>query len=142
MQMIRKAAFILLLILAAGYLSEGTAVSEKKGDSGGPITIREKAGLGMYLADSKGMTLYYFRNDSEGKSACTGECLKAWPVFYTDILIVPDELKLSDLGIITREDGKEQIIYKGLPLYYYHKDKKPGDTLGHKINDVWFVVNP
>ena len=30
-------------------------------------------------ADSKDMTLYTYDKDAPGKSACTGDCGKAWP---------------------------------------------------------------
>ena len=28
------------------------------------------------------------------------------------------------------------------PLYYWQNDQEPGDTTGHGVNDVWFVVPP
>ena len=35
-----------------------------------------------------------------------------------------------------------QTTFMGYPLYYYIKDKAPGDTTGQGVNSVWFVVNP
>ncbi|MEH7308131.1 hypothetical protein V7137_24025, partial [Neobacillus drentensis] len=37
--------------------------------------------IGKYLADSKGMALYYFTKDQPGKSNCSGKCLVNWPAF-------------------------------------------------------------
>ncbi|MFU1923579.1 hypothetical protein ACM6PT_41430, partial [Klebsiella pneumoniae] len=36
----------------------------------------EKDGV---LVDGKGMTLYTYDKDSEGQSACSGQCAKNWP---------------------------------------------------------------
>ena len=43
---------------------------------------------------------------------------------------------------ITRADGKKQTTYKGLPLYYFSKDVKPGDTTGQGFKDLWSVAKP
>ena len=32
--------------------------------------------------------------------------------------------------------------YNGMPLYYWVKDLKPGDTTGQNVGKVWFIVNP
>jgi len=34
-----------------------------------------------------------------------------------------------------------QTAYNGYPLYYFFKDTKAGDTNGHNVKDVWFVVD-
>jgi predicted lipoprotein with Yx(FWY)xxD motif len=41
-----------------------------------------------------------------------------------------------------REDGEKQTSYKGWPLYYFFKDKKPGDVSGEGVNSVWYVIYP
>ncbi len=46
------------------------------------------------------------------------------------------------LGITTRADGSVQLTYDGMPLYYWSKNQKPGDTLGQNLNKVWFLVAP
>ncbi|RJQ43480.1 MAG: hypothetical protein C4538_11925 [Nitrospiraceae bacterium] len=130
---------IFFIMVAPIFLSVEVKAADELSPS---VQVKTKTGVGKYLADSKGMTLYYFKKDSAGKSACTAKCLKTWPVFYAKELIAPSDITPSDMGMITREDGKEQVIFKGYPLYYYVKDKKPGDTSGHKTNNVWFVVNP
>jgi hypothetical protein len=57
-------------------------------------------------------------------------------------VVVPPPLNAADFSSITRSDGKEQTTFKGWPLYYYAKDRKPGDSLGEGENGMWFVVNP
>lgn len=106
------------------------------------VEIKSKEGVGTYLTDEKGMTLYLFKKDSMGKSACAGPCVEKWPLFSAEKVTVPKGVAAGDFGVITREDGRKQTTYKGLPLYYFFKDAKPGDTAGHGVNGVWFVVAP
>ena len=107
-----------------------------------PIKLAEKGGIGKYLADSKGMTLYVFRKDSPGKSACAGPCVVKWPLYYHETVAVPEGLQAGDFGTITREDGKKQTTYKGFPLYYFDGDKAPGDVMGHGVGNVWYAAGP
>ncbi|OQX09910.1 MAG: hypothetical protein BWK76_21530 [Desulfobulbaceae bacterium A2] len=106
------------------------------------VKIQSKDGLGKYLADHEGKTLYWFSKDSPGKSACAGPCVEKWPLFSADKVAAPPELKAEDFGSITREDGKKQTTFKGYPLYYWVNDKQPGDTSGQGVNNVWYVVDP
>jgi len=112
------------------------------GQSAATVDIKSKEGVGSYLADSKGMALYYYKMDSAGKSMCAGGCAERWPVFYADKVTVPAGLKAEDFGTITRDDGKKQTTYKGMPLYYFAGDKNPGDTNGQNVYNVWFVMAP
>jgi predicted lipoprotein with Yx(FWY)xxD motif len=106
------------------------------------VLLQNNATLNTYLADSKGMTLYYFAKDSVGKSTTTGTLLTNWPLFNPAGFIVPSTLSAVDFGTITRDDGAKVATYKGWPLYYYINDKFSGDTNGQGIGGVWFVVNP
>ncbi len=106
------------------------------------INISNKAGIGDYLVDSKGMTMYYFLRDNYFKSNATAAIVANWPVFYTASIVVPASLKASDFGFFTRDDGQKQTTYKGWPLYYYVKDQAPGDTTGQQFNSIWFVITP
>ncbi|WP_169306551.1 plastocyanin/azurin family copper-binding protein [Cohnella pontilimi] len=106
------------------------------------VTLGTHAELGNYLVDSKGLALYYFDKDPKGATVCFGDCLKNWPVFYTEKPVVPSGLKAEDFGEIVRPDGGKQTTYKGYPLYYWIKDTKRGDTTGQNVGKVWFVVNP
>lgn len=106
------------------------------------IKTMSKTGIGDYLVDGKGMTLYYFTKDQVGKSSANASVIANWPIFYVTSITVPSNLNASDFGAITRDDGKMQTTYKGWPLYYFVKDMASGDTLGQGVNNVWFVVNP
>jgi predicted lipoprotein with Yx(FWY)xxD motif len=106
------------------------------------VKIQEKEGLGTYLTDAEGKTLYWFKKDSSGQSACVGSCLEKWPVYYQETVAAQETLKAEDFGTITREDGAMQTTFRGYPLYYWAGDTQPGETNGQGVNDVWFVINP
>lgn len=126
---------IMLCIVMA--LTAGVALADHHA-----VTVAKKEGIGSFLADTKGMTLYWFKNDTKGVSACSGECVAKWPLYYRESVAAKDGLKAEDFGTITREDGQKQTTYKGMPLYYFIGDKATGDTNGNGVKDVWFVVNP
>ena len=114
---------------AAGTVYEVKAVQDPK--------------LGSYLTGEDGKTLYVFTKDSPGKSACTGQCATNWPPFTLD---TGETVKAGDgvtgtFSTITRDDGKNQVTYAGLPLYYFAKDTKAGDTTGQGVGGVWFVAS-
>jgi predicted lipoprotein with Yx(FWY)xxD motif len=111
------------------------------------VLIQNKTGIGGYLADTAGLTLYWTSRDTVGQSNITGTTLANWPVFYSTadsapLLVIPSALNTTDFGTITRPDGSKQTTYKGWPLYYYVQDKKSGDANGQGLGGVWFVVNP
>ena len=49
---------------------------------------------------------------------------------------------VGELGVTKRDDGTFQVAYDGMPLYFWVNDEAPGDTTGHEVNDVWFIVAP
>lgn len=106
------------------------------------MKIAETAGIGKYLTDTEGMTLYWFKNDSTGHSACTGGCVGNWPLFHREKVAPPAGLSSDEFGTITREDGAKQATFRGYPLYYFKGDAKPGDTKGNDMMDLWYVVDP
>jgi predicted lipoprotein with Yx(FWY)xxD motif len=93
--------------------------------------------------DSKGMTLYMFTKDEADKSNCSGGCLKAWPPLLADGAPTAGEgVDAAQLGTAALADGTKIVTYNHMPLYYWAKDTKPGDTTGQGVNDVWYVVAP
>lgn len=99
---------------------------------------------GQIVVDSKGMSLYVFTKDvkDSGTSACTGACLTAWPVFTTTADAPGVDGVTGKVGTIATPDGKKQVTLNGMPLYYYAKDKAPGDVTGQGVNNVWYLVGP
>lgn len=110
--------------------------------AGDTLQIKTKDGIGNYMTDGQGMTLYYFKKDAQDKDACAGACLEKWPLYYSEQVKAPAGSDPKDFGTFTRKDGARQSTFKGWPLYYFALDKKPGDTNGQGIKDVWFIVNP
>jgi predicted lipoprotein with Yx(FWY)xxD motif len=106
------------------------------------VMVGTAKAVGNYLVDGSGNTLYWFTKDSANTSACSGDCLKAWPAFTADSFVVPSALNASDFGTITRPEGGTQVTYKGYPLYYWFKDKARGDVTGQNVGKVWYVIDP
>lgn len=126
-------------LAAAGALliTAGTALADHHA-----VKVAKKDGVGSHLVDTQGMTLYVFRKDSPGKSACEGDCVARWPLYHREAVSAKDGLEAGKFGTITRADGKKQTTYQGMPLYHFAGDKAPGDTNGHGVKDVWFVATP
>lgn len=106
------------------------------------VKIVAKDGIGNYLTDAEGKTLYWFKMDEPGKSACAGPCVEKWPLYHREPIAPPDGVPVSDFGKITRDDGKPQATFRGYPLYYFAGDAKAGDTNGHALKDIWYVIDP
>lgn len=94
---------------------------------------------GKVLTNAKGMTLYTFAKDKNGKSACNGKCAKNWP----PLLASAGEKGDKGYSKIKRDDGKMQWAYKGKPLYTWVKDTKPGDITGDGfLKGAWHIATP
>jgi len=126
-----------LAVAGAMVVTAGTALADHHA-----VKVAKKEGVGSYLVDTQGMTVYVFRKDSPGKSACEGDCVARWPLYHRDAVAAKDGLRAEDFATITRADGKRQTTYKGMPLYYFAGDKAAGDTSGHGVKDVWLVAAP
>lgn len=99
------------------------------------IPVGVKASGGM-LTDANGMTLYTFDKDSAGKSNCSEQCLVNWPAHIAD----GSAKGGGDWSVITRDDGAKQWALKGMPLYTFIQDKKPGDMAGEGKGGVWHMA--
>ncbi|VXB96578.1 Predicted lipoprotein with conserved Yx(FWY)xxD motif [Arthrobacter sp. 9V] len=99
---------------------------------------------GQIVTDSKGMSLYFFTKDvkDSGTSACTEACLVAWPIFTTTSDAPSVDGVTGTVGTIASPDGKKHVTLNGMPLYYYAKDKAPGDVTGQGVGGVWYLVSP
>jgi predicted lipoprotein with Yx(FWY)xxD motif len=106
------------------------------------LTVR-KTSIGYVLANSAGMTLYWYSDDvkNSGKSSCTGGCLQAWPALTGTPMAVAGVTLAGKLGTITRPGGVIQATYNGYPLYTYANDMAPGQTTGNGVGGVWHVIS-
>ena len=106
------------------------------------INLGQSDTLGSFLVDGKGMTLYLFTKDTPNTTVCYDKCATAWPPLLTTGSPVAGEgVDASLLGTTDRTDGTVQVTYNGWPLYYYEKDKAPGDVVGQDVGGVWYVVS-
>jgi predicted lipoprotein with Yx(FWY)xxD motif len=152
MSFIAAAAVVPITALAAGYGGSGggsatAAAAPAKTTSARVATVRvAKSRLGKILVDSRGRTLYLFKRDSRGKSACSGACATFWPPLRASGKpTVGSGAKASLVATIRRSDGARQVIYNGHPLYSFAMDKKPGDTKGEGLTAFggrWFAISP
>jgi predicted lipoprotein with Yx(FWY)xxD motif len=123
--------------MAAGLaLSAGVALAASSGDYG-PLKIQDTK-IGTVLADANDMTLYTYDEDNPGVSSCYGECAKYWPPAMAEA----GAMEAGELSLVKRTDGRMQWAAKGMPLYSYVGDRKPGDVTGDKKNGVWHVAHP
>jgi predicted lipoprotein with Yx(FWY)xxD motif len=91
------------------------------------------------LAGNNGMTLYTYGKDvaSSGKSVCNGMCASNWP----PLLVEGSAAVSGAYSVITRDDGKKQLAFNGMPLYFYVKDVKPGDKIGDgRSEGAWQII--
>ena len=115
-----------------------------------------------YLVDARGRTLYVFAKDNASPATqatnCTGGCAAVWPALYLSAPALPSTLRPADFGALTREQApitgpygtttstREQLTYKGRPLYYYAGDNAArGRAEGHHFfesGDYWYVAAP
>ncbi|MDO7851435.1 COG4315 family predicted lipoprotein [Hymenobacter convexus] len=115
-----------------------------------------------FLTDINGRTLYYFAKDNTSPSTqptnCTSGCAAIWPALYMSAPAAPSSLLASNFGTISRDPSptggaygtttstRNQLTYKGHPLYYYAGDAATrGKVEGHNLNDsgdFWFVADP
>ncbi|MFG2923139.1 SCO0930 family lipoprotein [Streptomyces sp. NPDC048305] len=122
--------------------ADGAADGTRAGTSG--LSVRQDPELGEIVVDKRGMTVYRFKKDSAWpmKSACTGACLKKWPV------VAPvsrnDVEGVTTKGFVTfdRPDGIRQQSIDCWPVYTFSGDEKPGDTNGQGVGGTWYAVTP
>ena len=141
------AILLTILVAACGSSSpSAAAASPSPSPSGTTIAVAGNPKLGSILVDGKGMTVYLFVADTGTSSTCYSSCASIWPPVLTTGAPQADAgADKSLLGTTTRTDGKVEVTYGGHPLYYFIKDKAPGDATGQAINGfgaLWWVMSP
>ena len=137
------AIFVVTVVVtvSAGYSLVSSSMTVSAQSSQYSVNIATKSGLGSYLTNATGFTLYTFSRDTQnsGTSACTDSCSQKWPAFYVANLNLPSGLSATSFTVITRPDGSKQLAYDGWPLYYFYSDVNPGDTNGQAVGNVWYA---
>jgi predicted lipoprotein with Yx(FWY)xxD motif len=135
-----EVSVVLLFVGLAFAVDHVPAIAQGAGAAQMPAGVQQmKAASGtMVLADAKGMTLYTYAKDMPGVSNCTDNCAKNWP----PVTATADAKPMGDWTVVTRADGTKQWAYKGMPLYTWIKDMKPGETSGDGVGGAWKVAVP
>jgi len=100
----------------------------------------------VYFTDAKGLTLYFYAPDSFNINKYTKADFSNndyWPIYDTTKVVVPSSLDKSLFSSI-KVYGKNQLTYKGWPLYYFGGDSKVrGNTKGITVpapGTVWPIA--
>jgi predicted lipoprotein with Yx(FWY)xxD motif len=141
------AAAVALAVAGCGGSSVPAKTAAASAPGSGVATIKTATtGLGTFLVDGEGRTLYLWKADTGSMSTCDGACAEAWPPATTSgAPKASGGVKGSLLGTTKRSDGTLEVTYAGHPLYRYAGDAKPGDTAGQGSDGFgadWLVVQP
>jgi predicted lipoprotein with Yx(FWY)xxD motif len=129
-----KLSTLLLGAAAIGLLS--TSVSFADSYLSGAVMSSMVGGKNV-LTDAKGMTLYTWDKDAAGVSNCYDQCATNWPPLLVDASTAVS----GDWTLVDRKDSDKKIVaYKGMPLYLWIKDTKPGDTTGDGVGGTWHTA--
>ena len=101
------------------------------------VTVSSKAPFGTYLVDGRGRALYILEGERQpgGMHRCVGQCLAVWPALYGPATAGPG-VNPALLASMPMQSGPHA-TYAGWPLYYYVRDRVPGDTTGQHVTDRW-----
>ena len=142
----RRLVSLAVSILAVGGIAAPAHAADEVKPS---ITLTVKdSKLGPIIVDDKGMSLYMYTPDAPNVSVCEGGCLAAWPPVMLKAgetlanVKLEGGLRRSLLGVAMRFDGSRHVTYAGWPLYYWVRDRAPGDVTGQWVGSIWFVVSP
>ncbi|MFI0776548.1 SCO0930 family lipoprotein [Streptomyces sp. NPDC021212] len=133
---------------ATGGYGSDTGAAAGSGDSktgaAKELAVKNDAKLGKFVADSAGMTLYRFDEDTPkpAKSNCNDACATKWPPVPADDATAGAGIEAGKLGKVKRADGTEQLTLEGWPVYRYAGDTKAGDTKGQGVGGTWNALAP
>lgn len=131
---------IAAVALAIGGLSASAFALSTAAAAAGPttataISTAQNAKLGTILV--AGNTVYTLK---ASKTACTAACLKTWPPVLlpqgVTSATADTGVDASKLGTAAAADGALQVTYSGKALYWFSKDKAPGQVKGN-VTDKW-----
>jgi predicted lipoprotein with Yx(FWY)xxD motif len=137
------------LLAACGSSSGGSgspSASASPGSSGAGAAVVKTGSVpslgASVLVDAQGLTLYHLSGEQNGKWICTSTaCVNAWHPLAAPTSRAPSGT-VGSLASVKRPGGAMQVTYKGLPLYTFVGDSKPGQANGQGLKDVgvWHAV--
>ena len=131
---------------ASGTSAPMTAAAPGAPTGSGAVVATASSGLGQFLVDGAGRTLYLFEADKGTSSTCYDACSQAWPpLLTTGWPTAGTGANAAELGTTTRKNGTVEVTYHGHPLYHYVADTAVGDMNGQSLNQFgakWYVLAP
>jgi len=122
--------------LSAVAFSPGIAGAQTSPRTASEISTAKNAKFGTLLVAAQD-TVYTLK---PSKTACTAKCLKVWPPVELPAGMTAATagtgVDAAKLGTKALADGTMQVTYSGKPLYWFFKDKAPGQVKGN-ITDKW-----
>lgn len=134
----RYLALLSLLVCLTAVFSSAAAQEPAE------LQLSTSGNFGPHLAATEDRSLYLYVEDEQGagSSVCIDACTRNWPPFLTEgEPVAADGVDAALLGTIERPEGM-QVTYNGWPLYTYARDSQPGQTLGQRLGNVFFLVSP
>jgi predicted lipoprotein with Yx(FWY)xxD motif len=133
----------LAALAALGFLSVG-GIALSATHSNATVSLRSTK-LGKVLVARSGHTLYLFKKDANGKSACNAACASFWPpLLASGKPTAGPGVKAGLLGTTRRANGTRQVTYNRHPLYTFKLDKGAGQTNGQAylaFDAKWYAVS-
>ncbi len=136
---------------SAGSSSKSNAAATSAAQTGAPsagsstgatvMRVANSTLAATVLTNSAGMTLYRLSGEHAGRFICASTaCLQVWHPLVAPANHAP--AGAAGLATVKRPDGSEQVAYKGMPLYTFAQDARPGDAKGQGLKDVgtWNAV--
>jgi predicted lipoprotein with Yx(FWY)xxD motif len=144
--MINAMPLLVVLAVSSGCgssSSKSTTETSSQPSGAASATVKTASNTSLretVLVNPSGMTLYSLSGERGGKFICTtSACESVWhPLLATGGTPTGTE----SLGTVKRPSGQEQVTYKGMPLYTFAQDTRPGDAKGQGVKDVgtWSAV--
>lgn len=117
-----------------------------RGTNAVELRVIPDSAVGLRVTDGNGRSLYRFDKDTAkpSQSNCNGDCAVTWPPLLVGRGqgLYVEGIDPALTGFIERADGSCQITIGGWPVYFFSKDKRPGDLLGQGVGGTWFAVAP
>jgi predicted lipoprotein with Yx(FWY)xxD motif len=141
-----------VLLTVAAAASATAAFASRGGQAAGArsraviVTTHKVPGLGLVLANAKGLTLYMFVPDRRKRVTCVRTCAQIWPPLKLATgatIVAKGGVKKKLLGSDRDPAGGRVVTYHGWPLYLYLGDRHPGVASGQALNvngGLWYVL--
>jgi predicted lipoprotein with Yx(FWY)xxD motif len=132
---IRLGSMVGAIVIMGGLSLSLVALDTAGAASSVVVSTSKTAKYGTILVS--GTTLYILK---PSKVACGAKCLKIWlpltlPQGVTSAT-AGSGVDASKLGTMATSSGALQVTYSGKALYWFYKDKSPGQVKG-QITDKW-----